>query len=180
MLKYILLGLVLLVAVFAIVVSLRPAEFRVSRTATIAAPAPVVFEQVNDLHNWNTWSPWAKMDPNAKVTFEGPQAGEGAAFGWAGNSKVGEGKMTIVESKPGELVRYRLEFLKPFAATNTADFTLRPQGGQTAVTWAMYGRNNFISKAMSLVMDCDKMIGGEFEKGLRDMKSIAETNAGKK
>src|SRR4030095_433305 len=112
--------------------------------------------------------------PNAKNTFEGPSAGEGAVFRWAGNKNVGEGSMTITESRPNDLIRIRLEFLKPFAATNATEFTFTPQGNQTLVTWTMSGKNNFIAKAIGLFIDCDKMIGGMFEKGLAQMKSLAE------
>jgi hypothetical protein len=102
---------VLVVAVFAVLVVMQPSEFRIQRSATIAAPVPVVFAQVNDFHNWEAWSPWAKLDPSVKNSFEGAPAGTGASFVWAGNSKVGEGRMTIVESRPSELVRIKLEFL---------------------------------------------------------------------
>ena len=115
------------------------------------------------------------MDPNAKEVHEGPAAGAGAKMSWSGNNKVGEGSMTITESRPNDFVRFRLEFLKPFAATNTAEFTFKPQGNQTVVTWSMFGHNNFMGKAMGLIMNCDKMVGGQFEKGLAQLKSVAET-----
>jgi len=104
------------------------------RAATISAPAAVIFSQVNDFHKWEAWSPWAKMDPAAKNTFEGAPAGTGAIFAWAGNYKVGEGRMTLTESRPNDLIRIKLEFVRPFAATSTAEFTFRPEGNQTAVT----------------------------------------------
>lgn len=174
MLKYILLGLAAVVVLFLIVAAFQPGDFRVSRTATIAAPAPAVFEQINDLQKWNAWSPWAKLDPNVKNTFEGPPSSVGASFAWAGNSQVGEGKMTITESLPAERIEMRLEFLKPFAATNTTEFTFKPTGNQTTVTWSMAGQNKFIGKCMSLVMNCDKMIGGQFEQGFANLKAIVE------
>src|SRR4029450_3509072 len=122
MLVKILVGLAALVVLLVVVVALQPSEFRITRTATVAAPASAVFAQVNDFHKWEAWSPWAKLDPNAKNTFEGPSAGEGACFRWAGNKNVGEGSMTITESRPNDLIRIRLEFLKPFAATNATEF----------------------------------------------------------
>jgi len=128
------------------------------------------------LHNWNAWSPWAKLDPNAKQTFAGPQAGEGASFSWAGNSQVGEGRMTIIESKPNELVRYRLEFIKPFAATNQATFRFDGGADGTTVTWAMDGDNGFLAKAFSLVADLDSLVGKDFEKGLANMREAAMKN----
>lgn len=146
--------LVLLIAVgaFAGYVATKPDEFRVERSTTMAAPPDVVFEHVNDLHLWNDWSPWAKLDPNAKNSFAGPESGEGASFSWSGNDKIGEGKMTITQSKPSEHVEYRLEFEKPMKDTSMSEFRLEPAGDQTKVTWAMFGRyQNFMQKAICTV-----------------------------
>lgn len=178
MIKKILLSLVVvivvLVAVFICIVALQPAHYRVERSATINAPALVVFAQVNDFHKWDAWSPWAKLDPGMKQTFEGAPAGTGAVYTWAGNRQVGEGRMTITDSHPNDLIKIKLEFIKPFAATNATDFTFKPQGDQTGVTWTMSGDNTFIGKAFALFMNMDKMVGGDFEKGLAQMKSVAE------
>ena len=178
--KYILLGLAAVVAIVLVAAATRPDEFRVTRSGTVAAPAGAVFEQVNTLKNWDAWSPWAKLDPNVRQTFAGPAAGEGASFAWAGNSKVGEGKMTIVESKPSELVRMTLEFLKPFPGTSTTEFKFAPQGEATTVTWTMSGQRNLIEKAFSLFVNCDQMIGGDFEKGLAQLKAVTEAAAKQK
>ena len=120
-------------------------------------------------------SPWAKLDPSMKKTHEGAPAGTGAIYSWSGNDQVGEGRMTLTESRPSELIRIKLEFMKPFAATNTTEFTFKPEGNQTMVTWSMFGMNNFIAKAFGLFMNMDKMVGGDFEKGLASMKSVVET-----
>ena len=173
-LKTTLIVIAAIVGVFLIVVALQPSEFRVVRSVTITAPPDAVFPHVNELKKWDAWSPWAKLDPNAKNTFEGPAAGVGAAMSWVGNSDVGEGRMTITESRPAELVRFRLEFYKPMAGTSDAEFTFKAQGNQTAITWAMTGKNNFIAKALCLFMSMDKMVGGQFERGLASMKAIAE------
>jgi hypothetical protein len=179
MLKKILLALVLAVVVLVIVVAMQPADYRVARTATIAAPNAVVFEQVNNLHKWQDWSPWAKIDPAAKNSYEGPESGVGAAFIWSGNSKVGEGRMTITNSRPHERVAFRLEFQRPMTATCMSEFTFKPKGEQTEVTWTMTGKNDFIGKAFSLVMNCDKMLGGDFEKGLAQLDAAAKAAAKK-
>ncbi len=163
-----------ILVVFVIFIALQPSQFRVARTGLISAPPAVVFAQVNDLHMWEGWSPWAKLDPAAKTGYAGPAAGVGAVFRWAGNSKVGEGSMTIIESRPAELIRFKLEFVKPFKGTNTAEFTFKPEGNQTTVTWSMSGKNSFTSKAMGFIVNCDKMVGGQFEKGLADLKSLVE------
>lgn len=174
MLVKVLVALAVLVVAGVVVVATRPSEFRVTRTGTISAPPAVVFAQVNDFHKWEAWNPWGKLDPAMEQSYEGAPAGVGAVYTWAGNSQVGEGRMTLTESRPNELIRIKMEFLKPFAATSTAEFTFRPEGNGTAVTWSMEGQNNFMAKTMHLVMNMDRMIGGQFEKGLAAMKSVAE------
>ena len=172
MLKKILIGLVALVAIFLIVVATRPADFRVERSATIAAPAQVLFEQVNDHHKFSAWNPFMKLDPNAKQTYSGPDAGVGAVCSWDGNKDIGAGSATITESKPGELVRQRMDWKRPMEGIATVEFTFKPQGDKTVVTWAMYGTNNFMGKLVSLFMDCDKMCGPPFEQGLAELGKI--------
>ena len=172
MIRKILIGLVVLVAALAVFIATRSADFRVTRSAILPAPTAVVFGLVNDLHQWEAWSPWAKMDPNSKATFDGPLVGLGSSMAWAGNEKVGEGKMTITESKLNELIVMRLDFLKPFQATHTTEFTFRAEGEQTHVTWSMTGKNSFMSKAAGLVMDCEKMVGDQFEQGFANMKAV--------
>ena len=179
MLITILISLVVIVGLCLIIVATRPADFHITRSTVIAAPAEVVFTQVNVLHNWEAWNPWGKLDPNMRLTYAGPPAGVGASYTWAGNSKVGEGRNTIVESKPGERVRFRLEFFKPMKAVNAAEFTFTTEGAQTIVTWTMTGKNNFAGKLFGLMINCDKMIGSQFEKGLSEMKTVAEAKAGK-
>jgi uncharacterized protein YndB with AHSA1/START domain len=170
----ILVAVAVIVVGFIVVVALRPSEYRVARTATIAAPAPAVFAHVNDFHKWGAWNPWAKLDPAMQQAYEGAPAGAGAVYTWAGNNEVGEGRMTLTESRPSERIRITLEFLKPFEATSTAEFTFRPEGDRTTVTWSMTGDVNFIAKVMHLFMDMDRMIGDKFEQGLADMKSVVE------
>jgi len=168
------LALTFIVLLLIVVVAGQPDEFTVSRSATIAAPPEKVFPHVNDLHAWKAWSPWAKKDPDAKTEIAGPPTGLGATMKWEGNSKVGVGRMTITESRPGELIRLRLDFEKPMKATNTAEFVFGPAGGQTAVTWRMFGTNNLFGKLFGLFVNCDKMVGGDFVNGLAAMKSVAE------
>jgi Polyketide cyclase / dehydrase and lipid transport len=174
MLIKILIAVAVIVVVFIVVVAMQPSVFRVARSATMSAPAPAVFAQVNDFHKWEAWNPWGKIDPAMKQTYEGAPAGPGAIYTWVGNKNVGQGRMTLTESRPSDLIRIKLEFFKPFAGTNIAEFTFKPEGNQTAVTWSMAGKNNFMAKAIHLFMNMDKMIGGQFETGLAQMKSIVE------
>lgn len=168
----ILLGVVALIAILLIVVALRPAEFRVERSATIAAPAIDLFEQVNDHRKFAVWNPFMKFDPNVKNTYTGPDSGVGAVCSWEGNNKIGAGSATIVESKPGELVRQRMDWLRPMKGTSTVDFTFKPAGEKTVVTWAMYGKNGFMGKLVSLFMNCEKMVGPQFEQGLAELGKV--------
>jgi Polyketide cyclase / dehydrase and lipid transport len=177
MLKKILIAVAALILIFVVVVALQPSEFHVERSATIAAPQAEVFSQVNDFRRWDAWSPWAKLDPQAKIAFEGPPSGEGTVMTWSGNDKVGEGKMTLDESRPDDLVKIKVDFVKPFEGTSMSQFSFKPDGQQTAVTWTMDARHNFIEKAFCLIMNGKKMVGDDMEKGLAQMKSVAESGS---
>lgn len=176
MLKKTLIAIAVLVIALIVVVAMQPSEFRIERAAAIAAPSPAVFAQVNDFHNWDAWSPWARLDPAMKKTYEGSPAGVGAVSTWSGNQEVGEGRATITESRPNELIRIKLEYLRPFESTNTAEFTFKPEGDGTLVTWSLYGTNKFMAKAFGLVMDMDEMVGSQFEQGLASLGSAAITS----
>ena len=170
-------ALLVVIIVFVIAVALRSPDFRIERSLTMTASPAAVFAQVNDFHQWEAWSPWAKLDSKATNSFDGPPAGTGASFHWAGNDEVGEGGMTITESRPAEFIRIRLDFIKPMPGTSTADYTFTAKGDQTTMTWAMYGKNNFLCRAVCMFMDMDKMVGGQFEQGLAGIKAIVETPA---
>ena len=159
--------------------STKPDEFRVSRSQTISAPIDVVFGYVDNLRQFNMWNPWADIDPKAKITFEGPESGEGASMHWHGNAEIGKGGMTNMQSNPGQNVRFKMEFLEPMESVSTAEFTFSTEGDATVVNWAMYGENNLISKAIGILFDCEAMIGEQFEKGLSKLKMLAEADAQK-
>lgn len=173
MLKKILLGLVAVIALFLAYAATRPAEFRVQRSATLAASPAALFAHVNDHHKFNAWNPFLKVDPNVKNTYSGPTSGVGASCSWDGNSDIGAGSATITESEPGKLVRMRMDWKRPMEGTSTVDFTFRAAGDKTVVTWAMYGKNNFLGKVVSVFMDCDKMCGPPFEEGLAALGKVA-------
>ncbi|HXA80666.1 MAG TPA: SRPBCC family protein [Opitutaceae bacterium] len=175
MLIKILIVLAIIVVVLLIVAAQKSDYFRVERSISVSASPAAAFAQVNDFHKWEAWNPWAKMDPAIKETYDGAPSGVGASYSWSGNKNVGTGRMTLTESRPFGQIKIRLEFLKPFAATNTAEFTFKPDGNQTIVTWSMFGKSNFICKLMGLFISMDKMCGSQFEKGLADLKKAAET-----
>ncbi len=173
---YIIFGLLLLVAVLLVVIILRPATFSVARSQEINAPSAVIFAQVVDFHAWTGWSPWEQIDPNSKRTYGGSPATVGATYRWNGNAKVGEGLMTLTEVRPSEFIGITIEFFRPFAANNQIVFTFVATGDTTTVTWTMNGNNSFMGKAMSLVMDCERLIGGPFAQGLARLKAISEAD----
>ena len=178
MLKIIVIVIVLAVVGLLVYAAMQPEDFRIERSATVKAPPERIYPLIADLRAWGPWSPWEKKDPAMKRTFSGPDSGVGAAYAWEGDKNVGTGKMTILEATaPGKVV-IKLEFLKPFEATNTAEFTLTPQGDSTAIHWAMYGKYNFLSKLVCVFMDMEKMVGPDFEAGLASLKAVAEMPAG--
>ena len=166
---------VLVVAVIAILIfaATRPSTYHVERSTTIAAAPEKISPLLDNFHNWDQWSPWAKLDPNMRVTYSGPPAGQGAIYQWEGNSKVGKGRMEILAAEP-LLTSIKLDFLSPFESHNRTNFVLEPQGTATRVTWTMDGPNTFMSKLMSVFVSMDKMVGKDFDTGLNQLKSAAE------
>lgn len=167
----------LLIAVVGVVLlyaNSRPDTFRVERRATIHAPPERVFAMLNDFREWMAWSPWEKLDPAMQRTYGGAERGVGATYAWSGNSKAGAGQMTITTSEPSVRVGMRLDFIKPFATSNTVSFTLNAAEGGTAVAWVMEGPCPFMSKLFGVFVNMDRMIGRDFEAGLANLKAIAE------
>jgi uncharacterized protein YndB with AHSA1/START domain len=174
MIKLAAIVLVVLIGGLLIYVATRPDAFRVERSAAIKAPPEKIFAFINDLRQWTLWSPWENIDPALKRTYSGAAGGKGAAYAWEGNSKVGAGRMEILESVPGSKIAIKLDFFKPFEGHNVAEFTFTRAGDVTTVGWAMFGPSPYMSKVMGLVINMDRMIGGQFETGLANLKSIAE------
>jgi len=175
MLKKLLIGLAVLIAGIIAAALLKSPDFRVERRLSIAAPPEALFNWFNNHKKFNEFNPWLKMDPEAKVDYSGPEAGVGAISTWDGKS-TGKGKATITESKPNELIRLRMDWIEPMQGVSTVDYTFKAEGGNTTVTWAMYGTNESLaSKVMSLIIDCESMCGPEFEKGLAEVAKLATT-----
>lgn len=177
MLKKILLVVVALIAVLVVLAFMQPAEYRIERSAVMAAPQQTVYDQIADFHKWGAWSPWKKLDPNAKNTIGGAASGKGATFAWDGNDDIGAGMMTITDAKAPETVVIDLAFLRPFESRADTGFTLRPEGAGTHVTWWMTGKNNFIGRVFCVFMDMDKMVGDSYAEGLASIKGIVEAPA---
>jgi hypothetical protein len=176
MMKKILIGGGVVVVALGAAIAMQPDTFHIERSIEMNAAPEAAFAQVNDFHAWVAWSPWEKLDPNLKRTYEGAPAGVGAKYSWLGNKDVGAGRMTIEQSTTDKIA-IKLEFLAPFEATNTATFTFVKTASGTKTTWAMDGKNNIVGKAMGLVMNVDEILGPDFERGLASMKHAAEAAA---
>lgn len=174
MLKKIAVALLVLVAALVALVATRPAGFRVERSLVIEESPRLLFDAVADFRKWEAWSPWARLDPAMKTTFGGAPSAVGSTYHWAGNDEVGEGRMTLTELHPPLQAKIRLEFLKPWKATNECVFDLYVEPGGTRVVWIMRGEHDFLGKAMSLFMDLDRAVGPDFERGLAQLKAAAE------
>ncbi|BBH53762.1 SRPBCC family protein [Fluviispira sanaruensis] len=173
--------IIIIAAGFFGYVALQPSDFRIVREIKVNTSAQLPFSYTNDLRKFTEWDPWAKLDPNAKMNFEGNQTGVGAMLNWDGNKEVGQGKATITESKPNSSVRMKIEMFKPYPFVNDVLFSFKEEGTQTNVTWEMTGKANFMYKLACVFMNRDKVIGGEFEKGLTQLKEIVEAkSSGKK
>ena len=173
----IVLGVFVLIAAFVAYVASRPDAFRIERSQRIRGSADAVFARINDLREFNTWNPFAATDPSAKLVYTGQSRGTGAAYEWDSSGKAGKGRMTVVESQSPRRIVMRLEFMKPFVATNTAEFAISSEGAVTNVSWAMTGTCGFVHKLCGLVFNSDKMVGGEFAKGLASLKRLVEREA---
>ena len=166
--------IVVVVAGILIYAATKPDSFSVQRSANIKAPPDKIFALIADLRGWSAWSPYEKKDPDMKRTFSGTASGKGAVYEWTGNKDVGQGRMEIIDATAPSKITIKLDFLKPFEAHNTAEFTMVPTGDNTTVTWAMYGPSPYVAKIMGTLFDLDKMIGNDFEAGLASLKSVAE------
>jgi uncharacterized protein YndB with AHSA1/START domain len=174
MIESLIIVVAVLIALLLVYAATRPDTFRVERSAIINAPPEKIFPLINDFRKWEPWSPWEKVDPAVKRSYSGAASGEGAVYEWSGNKNIGQGRMEIVESSPASKIKLNIDFIKPFEAHNTIEFTLVPQGDSTLVTQAMYGPSPFISRLMGIFCSMDKMVGRKYEEGLANLKALSE------
>ena len=173
MISAILIVLALTIAVVLVVAAAKPDTFRVQRTASIKAAPEKIFPLISDLKSHLAWSPFEK-DPAMKRTFTESSNGRGAVYEWDGNRKVGAGRIQVMTVSAPHLVTMELLMFRPFKAHNLVEFTVEPKGEASNVSWAMQGRQPFMAKVMSTLINCDKMVGREFETGLAKLKALAE------
>lgn len=174
MLSLTLIAIACLIVMLLVIAARQPDRFRIQRSALIDARPEKLHALIDNLHHWRHWSPWEGLDPFMTRTYEGPDQGQGARYAWSGNRKAGAGRMEIVESVPGEKVRLALEFLHPFAARHDVEFILSERDERTAVTWVMEGPNPYPMRVLKLVLKLDGMIGNDFERGLGNLRRLAE------
>lgn len=156
------------------IASTKPDNFHFERVVTIDAPVENIFPFIDNLHEWEKWSPFEKLDPSMKRTYSGPDHGVGAKYEWDGKGQAGAGSMEVTESSPWSRVFIKLEFTRPFQASHTADFTLKPNGNNTTVTWALDGPHPFMVKVMHTLFPMEKMLAKSFDEGLAKLKQVAE------
>ena len=152
----------------------QPDTFRIQRAMTINAPADKIFTIVTDLRRGAEWSPYEKKDPNMKKGFNGPASGPGSQMTWDGNSDIGAGALTIANATAPSKVVLNLDMTRPMSAHHVIEYDLTPDGSGTKMTWSMHGQMNLASKVVCLFMNMDKMVGNDFEDGLRSLKALAE------
>jgi carbon monoxide dehydrogenase subunit G len=166
--------LIAAVAIVLVLAATKPDVFQVRRSASIKAPPEKIFPLINDLHQFARWSPYETKDPAMKRAYSGAETGTGSIYEWDGNKNVGAGRNEIAGNTPQSNVTIQLDMFKPFEAHNMVEFTLVPQGETTTVTWSMQGRVPYFAKVVHVVFDMDKMVDGDFETGLANLKAIAE------
>lgn len=147
----------------------------ISRSTLIAAPAATVHALITDYRQWVEWSPWEGIDPNMQRTYSGAESGVGAKYAWVGSKKVGSGSMETTHDEPNR-IQLRLEFTAPWKAVNTTVFDINENSGATTVTWTMSGEQQTgLRGLMMKLMPMEKFVGKDFEKGLAQLKAVAES-----
>lgn len=175
MLKKILIAVVVLVGGVLVYALFQPDTFLISRSVSIKAEPEKIYPYMSDFHKGNLWSPYEKKDPTMKQTFSGPESGKGAVYEFAGDGKkVGSGRLEIIEAVPPTKVVLTLDMIEPMKGHNIVEYTLEPKGDSTKVTWSMSGNNTYLSKIICTFVSMDKMVGGDFETGLANLKALVE------
>jgi uncharacterized protein YndB with AHSA1/START domain len=174
MLKKIAIGVVAILVIILGLAAMKPDTFAVKRVVSIKAPPEKIAALITDFHQWSSWSPWEHLDPAMKRTFSSAASGKGAVYEWEGNKDVGKGRMEITDAATPVKTVIKLDFMQPFESHNTTEFTLLPQGETTTVSWNMSGPMPFITKIMTVFMNMDTMVGKDFDKGLTNLKTVAE------
>ncbi len=165
-------GLAVLVFLLVAVAFFLPRKYSVERSIVINARPEVVFAQVADLRAWKNWGAWQERDPAMKMTFSDPSTGVGAWSAWESKSE-GNGKMTLTEIEAAKRVVYRLEF-PDMGTSSIGSMALQPADKGVKVVWVDAGDLGMNPMFRWFGLFVDRMLGPDFEQGLRKMKSLAE------
>ena len=167
--------LVALLGAFLVYVALRPSEMRVSREIVAQATPEVIFPHINNSEKANAWMPWKDSDPEVKMSYSGPAEGVGSKSSWDSKGQMGTGEALVIESVANQVVKTQLTYTKPFQMSQLAEISLTPVDGGTKIKWSVSGHVGYFFRLLGVFMDCDKMVGNEFEKGLLNLKNRVET-----
>ncbi len=174
MFKKILVGLVLVIGLLSVYVALQSSHFEITREMQMNASADRIFPYINNSRKANDWMPWKDSDPKVQMSYSGPEEGVGSISTWDSEGQMGTGKAEVVESIPNKSVKTQLTYTKPMEMSQLAEISLAPQANGTVVRWTVTGENTFIGRFVCMFMNMDKMVGGEFEKGLAKLKGMVE------
>jgi hypothetical protein len=174
MLSKVIIIVVLLLVGFVGYVATRKGEFRYERSGLIEAPAEKIFPYISNFKLGSVWSPYEAKDPNMKKTFSGEDGQVGSVMEFKGNMEVGAGKLELLRLVPNESVDIRLTMIEPFAGVNMVNYKLTPQDGGTLFTWSMSGNGGFMGKLMTILIDCEAMVGDQFNAGIASLKALVE------
>ncbi len=150
-----------------------PKEFTVSRDITVHAPMYRVYDQVNDLRNWERWSPWKRKDPAMVMTFSNPPVGEKAFYKWEStNDRIGHGTLTLARVVPDQEIVTSIDFGGRSVETST--FRFAHENGNIRLTWSMTARVGLWpwNKYFGLALKSE--LRKQFDEGLRAIKFYAE------
>jgi uncharacterized protein YndB with AHSA1/START domain len=170
----IIVGLVIILGIFAFYVSKQPKQFTYERSGLIMAPAEKIFPYLSNFKLGHLWSPYEQADPNMVKAFNGIDGAVGSSMDFKGNNKAGSGRLEIMSLDPNKRVKIKLTMTAPIKAENFVIYTLTPEAGGTRFSWSMEGNSNFIGKLMTVVIDCEKMVAGQFSKGIENLKKVVE------
>ena len=167
-------GVIFFLVIFLVYVASRDNTFHYQRSGLINAPAEKIFPYLSDFTMGSQWSPYEKIDPNMKKNIIGSGRDVGSVMEFDGNKDAGSGKLEFLKIVPNETVEIKLTMTKPFAAENLVKYQLTKEGDSTRFTWEMSGQNGFLGKLIGVLINCDKMIGGQFEQGIQNLKALVE------
>lgn len=174
MAKKIAIGVLIAIALFLGFVSTRSGSFRYENSTVINAPADRIYPYLSNLKMGGHWNPYELIDPNMVKNFTGTDGTVESKLEFKGNKDAGAGTLEIVELKPNEMAKLKLIMTEPIHGEQWIEYNLKPEGQGTRFTWAMYGEGGFMTKLMTVLIDCEKMFKTQMDKGFDNLKKVTE------